>query len=226
MLHVSPQSNRCAGGRNAPCRTALRGAARRGPGIPTALLGALCLALLLATPVAAQQPWSISVDLPVALQFTDDDGDADAEPSSLSGYDLAVFSPWYVGVGLTGLNTGIEGFALNGQNLDLAYTIVNLLGKFTIGNLVLGLGVGGGSITFDPKTSTNGSLEQTFSGGDVRQTIIFAGWKVTESLDIHVSQHAILAEGVQVETRYNGLSFEDEGDIGAIMTTLGLGYYF
>ncbi len=221
MLQVSRQSNRCASG-----RTTRRGIARHRPGMTASLLGALCLVLLLATPVAAQQPWSISVDLPVALQFTEDDDDDDAEPSSLSGYDLAVFSPWYVGVGITGLNTGIKGFALNGQNLDLAYTIVNILGKFTIGDLVLGLGVGRGTITFDPKTSSSGNIEQTFSGGDVRQTIIFAGWKVTESLDVHVSQHAILAEGVQVDTKIFGVPFEDQGDIGAFMTTLGLGYYF
>jgi hypothetical protein len=191
-----------------------------------ALLACLATPLLilwLVTPASAQQPWSLSVDLPVALHFT---GDGDAEPTSVSGYDLAVFSPWYVGVGLTRLHTGIKDFALNDQNLDLAYSIVNLLGKFTIGDLVLGLGIGRGTIAFDPETSTSGAITQTFSGGDVQQSFLFAGWKVTGNLDIHASQHAILAADVKVDTEIYGVPFEDQGDIGAIMTTLGLGYYF
>lgn len=181
------------------------------------------LAIAAATPAAAQQPWSLSVDLPVALHFT---GDGDAEPTSVSGFDLAVYTPWYVGVGVTSLHTGIKDLTLNEQNLDLAYTIVNLLVKVTIRDVVLGLGGGRGTVAFDPETSTNGPITQTFSEGEVRHSIVFVGYKVTETLDIHVSRHAILAADIKVDTEFFGTPIEDEGDIGAIMTTIGLGYYF
>ena len=187
------------------------------------MVGGLALLMLFGAATAkAEDGWAVSVGVPVNYKFSKDDATGQA-PDAItpSGIRVMAVTPIRLGVGF-GKYTG--GFADNifpWSQRKIEYSFLEIQFNLPVDPVVFAIGFGLGGADFTPASATSGPFTWEFQHSNAQEWFLVAGYRLTEQLDVQASLHAMT---INAQFTVNGT--EGTGDIGATMTTVGVGWHF
>lgn len=178
---------------------------------------------------AAPKP-TLMAGIPVKFDYTYDKGDPVPQEASPTGFRLHYITPWYVGVGVAQYKSALldkGGYAdiLNGD-LETTYGLAEITLNYAIGPVILTYGYGSGRVTYSPESMNVSGVTFTRRESQVIERFLGVGLMVSPNWSIHAAWHALSAE-VDQQVKVGGFVI-DEGvdDLGAIMSTVSVGYSF
>lgn len=167
----------------------------------------------------APKPTAI-VSLPVGFYYTHDANTKGVDNATPTGLQGEFLTPWYLGVGAAQYKSAILAKSWNviTQDLEMTYQFLEVSANVKLGPVLLGWGYGSGSVDYSPSVNPAGV---TWKKSQAFERFIRIGLHVTPDWSVHAAWHALYAEADQ---EFGGI--KHRGDIGAILTTAGVGYSF
>jgi hypothetical protein len=177
---------------------------------------AVSLALVATLATSIQQAWAtdwrLSADLPATMAMGLDDGIGDTytkSGSSVSGYVVALSSPWWLGLDYESYGAN---FPLNAVIGSFSYdvTMMDVFLDFTLpyARLAIGAGQGTGKLS-----NVRGA---SFQDANLTQAFVSAGWEVFGHIDIHAAYHGFSGKNKANTAGFNNLKVSgDMWSIGA-----------
>ncbi|HEX7927462.1 MAG TPA: hypothetical protein VF678_07725 [bacterium] len=196
----------------------------------TSVLGCAVLAALLLAPVLspnvarAEAPMPTLIgSIPIGFDYTHDQNTQGVDNKPATGIQVEYITPWYLGVGIANYKSGIVKNSVPSLGLSddlmMTYNFIELSANIKWGPVLLAWGYGSGSVSYSPSNNPPGIVK--WKNSQAFERFIRLGLLVTPKWSIHLASHALYAEA---EQEFGG--GKHTGDIGAIMTTAGVGYTF
>lgn len=187
------------------------------------LVGGLALLVLFGAATArAQDGWGVSVGVPVNYKFSKDEvtGQApDAIPPS--GIRVMALTPVRLGIGFGKYTGGFADDIFPWSKRKIEYSFLEVQFNLPVDPVVFAVGFGLGGADFSPASVTAGPFTWEFMHSNAQEWFLVAGYRLTEQLDVQASLHAMT---IDAKFELNGTP--GSGDIGATMTTVGVGWHF
>jgi hypothetical protein len=196
------------------------------PSFATLLLAAI---LSSGAHAAAPKP-TVLAGIPVKFDYTYDQGDPVPHEASPTGIRVHYITPWYFGVGVAQyksalLDKGGYSDLLDGD-LETVYRLTELTFNYAIGPVILTYGYGSGRVTYSPESMTISGVTFTRRESDVIARFLGIGILISPTWSINAAWHALSAE-VDQQVKVGGFVLDEGKDsLGAIMTTVSVGYSF
>ena len=159
--------------------------------------------------------------LPVGFYYTHDQNTKGAKNESPTGEQIEFVSPYYLGLGIAQYKSGIKANSVTflTKDLGMTYNFLELTANIKFGPVLLAWGYGAGNVSYDPASDPAGVVK--WKESQAFERFIRVGLHVSPSWSVHVAAHALYAEADQ-----QILGVNKHGDIGAILSTAGVGYSF
>ena len=198
-------------------------------------LFAATLAIALSTAVTlahaeAPKPTIIG-SIPVGFTYTHDQGQKGVDAQSPTGVQVEFISPYYLGIGFAQYKSAIKkkswdlgGGTTLSSDLGMTYSFLEASANIKFGPVLLAWGYGAGSVKYNPETTDTvpPGFKVKWNASQAFERFIRIGLHVSPDWSIHVASHALYAEADQEFST----GTKHSGEIGAIMTTAGVGYSF
>ncbi len=171
------------------------------------LMIVVCAAVLLAfsaMTASAEVLFSVSVDVPVAYDFSSEELN-EADPA---GYKVLVSLPFFLGIGYEDYQVALKGGTVTPVDATFDLTLYDLFFTIPVIDVMVGVGAGKGLLDTDPATNA-------FEEASMRQFFLAYGIEFGGFFDIHLAYHSIDGEA-------NPTGGGTVVDLGSTMWTLGL----
>lgn len=166
----------------------------------TALMAGLVMVFMATS--ASAEVFSISADIPLSFEFTDD-CTTDCKADGVSGVQLGVSLPILIGFGVTMVDVEKDSSHLKLEFIDFFYTL-----PIPFVNIVLGIGAGSAKLEYPTTGSADGMGGHYWVSGGVPIGGVF---------DVHLAYHKVSA------TVHDG---PFDWDLGGEMYTFGAKFGF